>query len=84
MNQGFQEAKPEEWILFWGSDDWTADSTALQQLAEAIPTQGKDKSIDLVIAKGSGAQPQCILLFIGMAGTLQGLDGLLNGTAVIE
>ena len=38
----------------------------------------------LVIAKVSGAQPQCILLFIGMAGTLQGLDGLLDGTAVIE
>ena len=30
MNQGFQEAKPEEWILFWGSDDWTADSTVLE------------------------------------------------------
>ena len=30
MNQGFQEAKPEEWILFWGSDDWAADSTVLQ------------------------------------------------------
>ena len=38
----------------------------------------------LVIAKVSGAQPQCILLFIGMAGTLQGLDGPLDGTTVIE
>ena len=38
----------------------------------------------LIIAKFSGAQPQCILLFIGMTGTLQGLYGLLDGTAVIE
>ena len=58
MNQGFEEAKPEEWILFWGSDDWAAGSTALQQLAEAIPTQGTDKSIDLVIAKGRYANAQ--------------------------
>ena len=58
MNQGFEEAKPEEWILFWGSDDWAAGSTVLQRLAEAIPIQGLDKSTDLVIAKGRYANAQ--------------------------
>ena len=52
MNQGFQEAKPEEWVLFWGSDDWATDSTILQKLIEAIPHQSEDISTDLVIAKG--------------------------------
>ena len=52
MNQGFEEARPEEWILFWGSDDWAASPTVLQTMAEAIPTQGQDRQTDLVIAKG--------------------------------
>ena len=52
MNQGFHEAQPGEWILFWGSDDWAADSTVLQKLIEAIPQQSEDNSTDLVIAKG--------------------------------
>ena len=34
MNQGFHEAHPDEWILFWGSDDWAADSSVLQKLTE--------------------------------------------------
>ena len=58
MNQGFQEAQPGEWILFWGSDDWAASSTVLQRLSEAIPTQSQDKSTDLVIAKGRYANAQ--------------------------
>ena len=58
MNQGFQEAKPQEWILFWGSDDWATSSTVLQRLAEAIPTQDQDTSTDLVIAKGRYANAQ--------------------------
>ena len=58
MNQGFQEAQPGEWILFWGSDDWAASSTVLQRLSEAIPTQSQDKSTDLVIAKGRYANTQ--------------------------
>ena len=58
MNQGFQEAQPGEWILFWGSDDWAASSTVLQRLSEAIPTQSQDKSTDLVIAKGRYAKPK--------------------------
>ena len=52
MNQGFHEAKPDEWILFWGSDDWAADSTVLQKLVEAISQQSENNSTDLVIAKG--------------------------------
>ncbi|WP_413295496.1 glycosyltransferase [Synechococcus sp. MIT S9452] len=58
MNQGFEEARPEEWILFWGSDDWAASSTVLQRLAEAIPAQSQARSTDLVIAKGRYANAQ--------------------------
>jgi len=52
MNQGFHEAYSDEWILFWGSDDWAAGSTVLQKLTDAIPQQSEENSTDLVIAKG--------------------------------
>ena len=32
MNQGFVFARPEEWMLFWGSDDWAVSSTVLADL----------------------------------------------------
>ena len=52
MNQGFQDAKPEEWVLFWGSDDWAASPTVLQTLAEAAITGKQNHRPNLVIAKG--------------------------------
>ena len=32
MNIGFKEAKDNEWILFWGSDDWAASKHILQDI----------------------------------------------------
>ena len=36
MNQGFDLAGPEDWVLFWGSDDWAASSTVLAQVVAAL------------------------------------------------
>ena len=33
MNDGFIVARPDEWILFWGSDDWAANSTVFEDLS---------------------------------------------------
>ena len=52
MNQGFDEALAGEWILFWGSDDWAASTTVLQELTEEIPIQANDNPTDLVITRG--------------------------------
>lgn len=35
MNQGFAAANSDDWLLFWGSDDWAASPTAL---AKAVAT----------------------------------------------
>lgn len=36
MNQGFQYALDNEWLLFWGSDDWAATPNVLFQLIRVI------------------------------------------------
>lgn len=36
MNQGFAEAVPHDWLLFWGSDDWAAGPTVLGRVAAAL------------------------------------------------
>lgn len=40
MNQGFAQAAPNDWLLFWGSDDWAAGpdvlTTAIAALQSAI------------------------------------------------
>jgi glycosyltransferase involved in cell wall biosynthesis len=33
MNQGFALAGPNDWLLFWGSDDWAAGPQVLDQAA---------------------------------------------------
>jgi len=65
MNQGFDQAGPHDWLLFWGSDDWAAGPTVL---AEAL--EGLDAAIaageppDLLVASGryfelpEGAEPR--------------------------
>ena len=36
MNQGFAEAASDEWVLFWGSDDWAAGPSVLSELVFAL------------------------------------------------
>jgi len=46
MNQGFGQASPSDWLLFWGSDDWAASPTALEQAAAATT------ACDLLVGQG--------------------------------
>ena len=36
MNQGFALADKDDWVLFWGSDDWAASNTLLHDLSSFI------------------------------------------------
>ncbi len=36
MNVGFKYVKPYQWLLFWGSDDWAADSYAFNKAMDSI------------------------------------------------
>ena len=53
MTQGFQMASPNEWLLFWGSDDWAAADDVLQQLTASISMEDSGRSLpDLVVCRG--------------------------------
>ena len=39
MNQGFLFANPDDWIIFWGSDDWAASPTVLEEVHRFILKQ---------------------------------------------
>lgn len=41
MNQGFSEATPDDWLLFWGSDDWASGPGVLGQVVAAL-----DRAVD--------------------------------------
>ena len=72
MNQGFAAAGPNDWVLFWGSDDWAATPTVL---AEAIAALGP---IDLLVCAGRYADRATAAL--GRS-TLFGRSGLLDARA---
>ena len=36
MNDGFSNAAPDEWILFWGSDDWASSPGVFQLLVDTV------------------------------------------------
>ncbi len=50
MNQGYKTIKDNEWILFWGSDDWAISSDAFEKIVFKVNSY-KDK-FDLVVCKG--------------------------------
>ena len=53
MNQGFAEAACDEWLLFWGSDDWAAGPAVFAQVAarlERAASQGIQP--DLLVCRG--------------------------------
>lgn len=53
MNQGFAEACFDDWLLFWGSDDWAALPTVFSQLTASLEiaiSQGNEP--DLLICRG--------------------------------
>ena len=50
MNQGFQTIKENEWILFWGSDDWAISPDVLANIVGKVNDYSNE--FDLVICKG--------------------------------
>lgn len=54
MNQGFSLAHSNEWILFWGSDDWASSSKTFEDLMKIIKEGRKyNNEYDLICCKGS-------------------------------
>ena len=53
MNQGFALVSPDEWLLFWGSDDWAATPTVLADMASVLATAAFNNNIpDLLVCRG--------------------------------
>lgn len=51
MTHGFSLAGPNEWLLFWGSDDWAASSTVFAELFSQLQSYPLSLcSLDLVVA----------------------------------
>jgi glycosyltransferase involved in cell wall biosynthesis len=50
MNQGLALAAPEDWLLFWGSDDWAASPNVLAAAISAI--ESADIKPDLLVCEG--------------------------------
>tara|TARA_B100000212_G_scaffold339727_1_gene318770 strand:- start:808 stop:1623 length:816 start_codon:yes stop_codon:yes gene_type:complete len=48
MNQGVQYAKNDEWILFWGSDDWAANKNTFKIIVNKINSFKKVKPYLLI------------------------------------
>ncbi len=52
MNYGFENVKEDEWLLFWGSDDWAENSNVLEDLDRTINDLCfNDKIPDLIISE---------------------------------
>jgi len=49
MNQGFARASPDDWVVFWGSDDWAAGPNVL---ADAVDAIASSSAIDLLVCRG--------------------------------
>jgi len=63
MNQGFAEAAPSDWLLFWGSDDWAAGPAVLAHLvADLEHTASQGTTPDLLVLRGRYAMAASGLL----------------------
>ena len=53
MNQGFSEATPDDWLLFWGSDDWASEPGVLAQLVASMDRAVEEGAMpDLFVCSG--------------------------------
>lgn len=50
MNQGFAQASINDWLLFWGSDDWAAGPNVLAKAIAAL--QSTPHLPDLIVFRG--------------------------------
>lgn len=53
MNRGFTEAALDDWLLFWGSDDWAAGSAVLAQVVAGLEDAASQGGApDLLVCRG--------------------------------
>ena len=52
MNDGFNEANEDEWLIFWGSDDWAFSNKSLDNLFIQIKKLSKKSVPDLIVCNG--------------------------------
>jgi len=53
MSQGFAHAHSDEWVLFWGSDDWAASSHVLADALDVLrQSAARSLSPDLLVCRG--------------------------------
>lgn len=60
MNQGFSLAAPEDWVVFWGSDDWAASTQVFSRALSAI--ESARLMPDIVVCNGRYADATTDLL----------------------
>lgn len=53
MNQGFSQALPSDWLLFWGSDDWAASPNVLEEVFSTLEVKNPSVVLpDLLVCRG--------------------------------
>jgi len=53
MNEGFAEAASDDWLLFWGSDDWAAGPAVVAHVVACLErASSQDISPDLLVCRG--------------------------------
>ena len=52
MNQGFDRAEADDWLLFWGSDDWASSPDVFENMMSVIQLSASQQAVDLVICRG--------------------------------
>lgn len=58
MNHGFLKAAPDDWLLFWGSDDWAAGPGVLAHVAAALQgAASQGTTPHLLVCRGRYAVP---------------------------
>jgi len=58
MSQGFDYAFKDDWLLFWGSDDWAATPTVLDRVVVALDqVASQGTTPDLLVCRGRYADP---------------------------
>lgn len=60
MNQGFSLANDDDWILFWGSDDWAASPRIFTEIIDSIDISSSQP--DLVVCQGRYANADTRIL----------------------
>ena len=79
MNQGFAMAAPDEWLLFWGSDDWAAHPSVLAQVFSCIDSGSTlGHALDLLVCRGRYAHAKTGAL---VRSSVFQSSGLLNASA---